>query len=233
MTNLDQIKNKIRALSAKTVENGASESEAFSAMKMIGKLLNEYNLSMDEISVREELCITDFVSTNNKHVNEQVYVSSYVAKLCSVKAWIDRSITGIKIFFFGLEPDVQMAIYLVNVVGVVFESEFKQFKKGDYYKSYQGHRKVLASNFQKGYSSRINERLVEMISENKKQMATNSTGTALVVVEKSKFVDEEFQKSQIKLVSKKNYSKSSYNANARMAGIAAGNKPTLSRPIAQ
>ena len=37
---LDKIKARIRALSAKTVENGCTEAEALSAIAVVGKLVN-------------------------------------------------------------------------------------------------------------------------------------------------------------------------------------------------
>lgn len=230
MTNLTNIKNKIRALMNMTVENGATEAEAFSAMKIVGKLLTEYNLSMDEFSVRKEICVTEFYSTNNKHMNEQVMVAAGIAKFCSVKVWMNRTANGINIYFFGLEPDVQMAIYLTSMIGSVYQNEFNAFKASDIYRNYTGHRRVMASNFQKGYASKINARLGEMMNAQKQSVA-QSGSTALVVVEKSKFVEEEFRKVGPKLVSQKIQSSSKFNSAARAAGENAGNKANLSRPI--
>jgi hypothetical protein len=232
MTNITNIKNKIKALLAKTTDNGASESEALVAMKMVGKLLNEYNLSMDEVTVRDEICVKQFVETNNKHTNEQVMVSPYVAKLCSVKVWMSRTNTGIHIYFFGLEPDVQLAIYLIEMVGNVYQSEFSKFKNSDFYKNYIGHRKTLAINFQHGYATRINTRISQMIEDAKASNISSGSSTALVVIEKSKFVNEEFAKSGPKLVTKKSASSAKYNSGAHSAGSNAGNKPSLSRPLA-
>ncbi len=232
MTNITNIKNKIRALLNKTVENGATEAEAFSSMKIVGKLLEEYNLSMDELSVRNETCVTQFYSTNSKHMNEQVMTSSYIAKFCSVKVWMNRSPKGIDIYFFGLEPDVQMAIYLVNMVGSVYQNEYATFKASDFYKNFDGHGRILASNFLKGYANKINHRLNAMMKEAQQQKAANNLqSTALVVIEKAKFVEEEFKKSGPKLVTSKSYSSSKFNATARIAGENAGNKANLSRPI--
>jgi hypothetical protein len=231
MTNLTNIKNKIRALMNMTVANGATEAEAFSAMKIVGKLLEEYNISMDEFSVRKENCVTEAFHTKNKHMNEQVMTASYVAKFCSVKVWMNRTKTGIDIFFFGLEPDVQMALYLTNMIGNVYNNEFNAFKASDIYRDYNGHRRVMASNFQKGYASKINARLGAMMNEAKQQSVAQTGSTALVIVEKSKFVEEEFRKVGPKLVSQKSYSSSKYNAAARVAGENAGNKANLSRPL--
>ena len=52
---LARVKTKIKALAAKTVEAGCSEHEALHAAEMVGRLLDQYNLSMDEIDIREEV----------------------------------------------------------------------------------------------------------------------------------------------------------------------------------
>src|SRR4051812_12666015 len=54
---LAKVKAKIKALAAKTVEAGCSEHEALHAAEMVGRLLDQYNLSMDEIDIREEVCV--------------------------------------------------------------------------------------------------------------------------------------------------------------------------------
>jgi hypothetical protein len=49
--------SRIKALTEKTVANGCTEAEAMSAAKMVGRLLERYALSMDEIEVREARCV--------------------------------------------------------------------------------------------------------------------------------------------------------------------------------
>jgi Protein of unknown function (DUF2786) len=49
---LARIKARIKALTEKTVANGCTEAEAMSAAEMVGRLLERYALSMDEISER-------------------------------------------------------------------------------------------------------------------------------------------------------------------------------------
>ena len=51
---LNKIKARIKALSDKTVSNGCTEAEAVSAMTMVSKLLNEYNLNMSECDVKRD-----------------------------------------------------------------------------------------------------------------------------------------------------------------------------------
>jgi hypothetical protein len=46
------VKARIKALTDKTVANGCTEAEAMSAAEMVGRLLERYALSMDEIEAR-------------------------------------------------------------------------------------------------------------------------------------------------------------------------------------
>jgi hypothetical protein len=52
-TELTRVKARIKALAEKTVSNGCTEAEAMAAAEMVGRLLERYALSMEEIDVRE------------------------------------------------------------------------------------------------------------------------------------------------------------------------------------
>ena len=56
-TELARVKARIKALAEKTVANGCTEAEALSAAEMVGRLLEQYSLSMDEIEVRTSRCV--------------------------------------------------------------------------------------------------------------------------------------------------------------------------------
>jgi hypothetical protein len=56
-TELSRVKARIKALTEKTVANGCTEAEAMSAAEMVGRLLERYALSMDEIEVRTARCV--------------------------------------------------------------------------------------------------------------------------------------------------------------------------------
>ena len=56
-TELTRVKARIKALADKTVSNGCTEAEAMAAAEMVGRLLDQYALSMEEIDVREEGCV--------------------------------------------------------------------------------------------------------------------------------------------------------------------------------
>ncbi len=259
---LVRIKRKIRALSEKTIDRGASEAEAMFAMKKVGELLLQYNLSMDEVSLRDEPCVTKTFQTDSKHRDVIWNVFSGLQKFCCLKVYHTRpsrwsTVQGITWSFFGLESDVDMALYLCRILTDAEETSTNTFKKTDIYKNFQGHRKTATRNFQIGFGGRINERLYllsrERENEEKKaqeyhaqamaarmvvaseeaqvKAAEAKTGTALICLAKEQMIKEEFAKRGPKLrtVSAKNSGR--YNADARGAGRSAGDKVNLGRPL--
>jgi Protein of unknown function (DUF2786) len=61
-----KLKARIRALAEKTVSNGCTEAEAMAAAEMVGRLLERYALSMQEIDVRHEVCVQVEVPVGGK-----------------------------------------------------------------------------------------------------------------------------------------------------------------------
>ena len=49
---LARVKARIKALAERTVARGCTEAEAMAAAEMVGRLLERYALTMDEIDVR-------------------------------------------------------------------------------------------------------------------------------------------------------------------------------------
>jgi hypothetical protein len=58
-TELSRVKARIRALAEKTTSNGCTEAEALSAAEMVGRLLERYALTMEEVDLRETACCTE------------------------------------------------------------------------------------------------------------------------------------------------------------------------------
>lgn len=255
---LVRIKRKIRALSALTLEKGASESEAMLAMKKVGELLTQYNLSMDEVSMREEPCVTKFYNTLRKKRNVLWETFSGMQKLCGVKAWYgnDRH-NGMCWFYFGLESDVDMALYLSDFLTKTEKLKSELFRRSHIYVNYAGHKSIPLHNFRTAFGQRINERLHTLAREReaaeqksaayhadvmKERMLDATpeaqvaaveakTGTALICLAKEKMIAEEFVKRGPKLRMIKTQTNARYHGGAREAGNNAANNVNLTRPI--
>jgi hypothetical protein len=256
---LQAVKRKIRALIEKTPENGATEAEFMFAMKKVGELLTQYNLNMTEVTLREEVCTTKTFNSGSKRRDVLWNISSGLATFLGLKHYYTRSHTGMIWHFFGLEQDVDMALYLCEFVQKAERTATAEFKRSDIYKSFTGNRIVATNSFQNGFGRRVRDRLIDMAREAEREerkanefhaeqakaagtmveaseeaiveAARQKTGTALMCVAKAKKVEDEFKKNGPKLRYTVARSSARTNYDAFSAGSAAGSRLNLSRPV--
>jgi hypothetical protein len=247
---LDRVKLKIRALAAKTVEAGATEEEALAAMNVVGRLLTQYNLSMNELDVRDASYRTIHMQIGRQKRHPVDHCVPSIAALTGTKTWFHKR-WGTKAdstyAFFGQEQDLQMAEYLFKLIMSAMASELQAFKQTEeyriqYYRTAlgdKGHRSRTAGerasaciSFQRGMASRLAVRLHQMKKEQDDALKAHSNCTALVVL-KGQLIEDAFKKqSGIKLRS----ARVGYhvgNLSAFAAGHEAGEKLNLSRPLNQ
>lgn len=238
MSELIKIKNRIRALSEKTIDRGCSEAEAFNAAEMVGRLLDQYNLTMEECDVREEKCVrkhVDFQMGKRLPISNTVMA---ISVFTGCKAWVSsksivsrnrggigyrRLNTGIT--FFGHEADVELAIYLFNVVVAAYNNATNEFKK---HPDYAGRSSTVS--FQHGFAGRISSRLYKMKNDRDAALAAAATtGTALVAL-KGELIEKELKEQGIRLTSY-TYNTRINDGFAACHGQNAANKVNLSNPI--
>ena len=215
----------IRDLTRKTVKNGCTEAEAMSAAEKVSKLLKDYNLSMDKVSLEEAICITDKILTGKRNRHPISLAILSIVHFCDCRGWSQGGVY----YIFGLETDVSMAKYLYDIIYNAMETELSAFKKSSLYISPNAHRRTLSTSFLKGMAIRIAERLRLMAHKrHDEEKLVVSSGTSLVVVKKTK-VDEEFTKLNLKFNS--NQQKLWVHVAAYKAGKVAGNKVNINRPL--
>lgn len=189
----------IRKLSSQTIDRGCTEGQAEQAMKKIGALLQQFNLSMDEVSLAAEECKEIRVSigsTKGNRVSKSTAVA--VAKFCDCVVYISKDSPGYarnpdgsvkygraskyarlrplkvrgdsKLVFFGLTSDVEMAAYLMETIMAASETSLKEFKKTPEYINFKGHRLAATKSFEHGFASRTSARLNTMKEELEDQL---------------------------------------------------------------
>ena len=87
---LERVKARIKALAEKTVSNGCTEAEAMAAAAMVGRLLERYALSMDEIDVREARCVQVTVPVGGPRRRPIDGCVPAIARFCDCKVWLQR-----------------------------------------------------------------------------------------------------------------------------------------------
>jgi Protein of unknown function (DUF2786) len=228
-TELTRVKARIKALVDKTVSNGCTEAEAMAAAEMVGRLLERYALSMEEIDVREEPCVQVEVPIGGKQRRPIDGCVTAIARFCDCKVWVSRDAATPSYVFFGFEADTTLASYLFKVIDRAMKTEVATFRAAHPRLTGVSLR-TASKSFQQGMAARVADRLNEMHRERDTSVASQrSTGTALILV-KHQVVEDAFRHTEVRLVSAGRLRHVRRNGAFRH-GLAAGDRVNLSRPI--
>jgi len=239
---LSKVKSKIMALSRKTLEAGCSEAEAMSAMTLMGKLLEQYNLTMNECDVRESKCVTVEIPIPSLRRTAMDSCVVGLGKLFHGRVWFSkgyayksryssyRAATPAKYCFFIQEHDKEALEYLFAIIWFALENSVVTYKKSAEYKALLDKKHVFRS-FKIGMAERIGMRLNQMREEaDLNYAASKGTGNSLIVL-KGQLVEQEFNNLGVKLSKARHYKAGIKNFGAYYDGDKEGQKVNLNRPI--
>ncbi len=233
-----RVKARIKALTDKTVANGCTEAEAMAAAEMVGRLLERYALSMDEIEMREARCVQVEIPLGGTRRRPIDGCVPAIARLCDCKVWLARGpkpgaapdTPAIpRYVFFGFETDAALAAYLYAVVARAMANEVLAFRQSKpLLRGVQLRR--ASDSFLHGVAARVAARLEAMHAEREAHVgAQRATGTALILA-KHRVVDEAFAETEVRLVASSAIGRRRI-AGAFREGWAAGARVNLNRPV--
>jgi hypothetical protein len=108
---LDRLVQRIRALRAKTVEQGCTEQEALAAAEKVAELLDRHGLSLSELDLRRQSCEGIGVETDRKRRGPIDDCMGTIAAFFDCRVWGETSEDAtLRYIFFGLPADVQAAV---------------------------------------------------------------------------------------------------------------------------
>jgi hypothetical protein len=223
------VKARIKALAEKTVSNGCTEAEAMAAAEMVGRLLERYALTMEEIDVREARCAQVEIPLGGQRRRPIDGCVTAIARFCDCKVWLSRGAREASYVFFGFEPDIALAAYLFTVIDRAIRTGLVAFRRDQPRLAGVTLRRASRS-FQQGMAARVAERLEEMHRGRDATVATQRpTGAALILV-KHRAVEEAFRETNIRLVSSGRMRRTRLNGAFRR-GLEAGDRVALNRPV--
>jgi hypothetical protein len=189
------ILDKIRALLAKTVENGATEAEAMSAAAKAASMMNDYDLSMDDVDVKESDVKREDFGLDIDMGTFVSMVAMAVARLCGTRYWTDHGGRAATMgTYFGLAHDVEISLYLLEVCQSAMTRELAKYEP-----IIALARKTVRSARRRSFLNGMAQRLAERINE-MADARQRGTGTALVPL-KDALIDAAMQDENIKLKS--------------------------------
>jgi hypothetical protein len=184
---------------------------------------------MQEIDVREALCVRVEVPIGGRQRRPIDGCVTSIARFCDCKVWIVRDAVVPSYVFFGFESDTELAGYLYDLINHAMQTELEVFRVAN--PQLRATRLRSASkSFQQGMAARIADRLVHLHQARDATVAAQrSTGTALMLI-KHRVVDDAFRETEIRLVSAGSLTRARVNGAFRH-GMAAGDRVNLNRPV--
>ena len=222
------VKARIKALTARTVARGCTEAEALAAAEMVGRLLERYALTMEEVDLRQEPCVQVEVPIGGQRRRPIDACVPAIARFCDCKVWLARSERQARYVFFGFETDTVLAAYLFAVIDRAVRTELLGFRQTRKSLTGTALRRASAS-FQHGIAARVAERHETMHSDREAAVgAQRSNGTALILA-RHQVVEDAFRASKVRLHALPGLT---LRRNAAYhAGRAAGERVNLNRPV--
>ena len=226
MADRSAIIDKIKALLAKTTENGATEAEMMSALDKASAMMDAYDISDEEVRVtKEEAAILHADPPDLKDPHKIKWRLTYaVSNFCNVQIYRSRKQTGLKCI--GMPSDVQLAMWLLDSLADFVFAELYAHLIGCL--APKSERKIITRSFVEACCERISDRLLELIERSKQ--ARTSNGRELVVI-KDAAIKAYMKEHDIHLHTCCGYSSSNVNDGARQAGRAAGERASFGRPV--
>jgi len=163
MADRDSILTKLEALMKRTRENGASEAEVESAMAVARKLMDEHNVAMEEVLLRQsrgkaftvEIKEETARSTTMPRPFEQLLLH-LVSEICGVRWYYrpdpktpDRTTRLTHYVFYGMEQDILVAKLLFLELLVVIRA-MASVKVGSGGGGLQARRRAYCEGFSRG-----------------------------------------------------------------------------------
>lgn len=234
-TELAKVKARIRALAARTVDRGCSEAEALAAAAKVGELLDVYGLTMSEVELREEACVERRLPPQGTAGTALRWLLPSLLRFCECRGWTDGRHD---IVLFGLEPDVQMAEYLLHVVAGALRFEENRFRVGRDYREAAARTtpQAVLRSYRYGFADRVAKRLDAMTAargqaqEARRAAAMGASASTALVLAKERKLEEGVRQLGVRLRTVRSTA-TVRDRGAYGRGAEAGGRVGLERPV--
>ena len=199
MEKKEKIKLRIRALLAKTTENGASKEEAVSAMAKAQKLMSDYYIQEGDLN-DPFLGETPMLKVTERH-KSAYNMTGFYFELSELFDCVHYYTTD-KVTFFGFETDVELCIYFTHFITNACLAEKAKFIKSEDYKHRKRgyHGRTLVAAFVRGFIDQVAFKMQEMYEDRRRERSrSENQQNALVIVKKKNKVEKAFKELGVKI----------------------------------
>lgn len=188
---IESIKEKIRNLLNRNVQNGASPAEAETCMRKANELMTKYLIDAYDLKTKEGNCESRSTTLHRKNQILKIMLST-LCRTFDVKCFDSHNMG---LVMFGFPVDLDIVEYFRKMLIDTMEFEIAQYRKSAEYKYETKERRlngnVVINDFILGFCKRVCETLNDLYDERNKQFE-KATGTSLMVV-RADVVDRELK----------------------------------------
>lgn len=167
------IKHKIRALLSKTVNNGATEAEAISAMIKAQELMKQHYIEEHELSQIDEIVVVKL-----PYNSLMIYILYNLGQLFNCKTWF---VTKEHMYFYGYETDTKLASYFYDFILKTVKTSYNQYTKSLEYNDLvlidKLSKRTIKNNFSKGFLNGIYLKISKIYEQRNNQFTTSKEGS--------------------------------------------------------
>jgi hypothetical protein len=214
---------RIRALMERTTANGCTEAEAQAAAEGVDRLLAQYEIDLDEVSVKSQDVVRLDIAASAHSVR---FAALNIGKFTDCTVWSDPP----DITFLGLELDTEVAEYLVLLFMRAIDRGTTDFTllNSDYALQDSTGRVNMVQSFEIGMASRLGERLMHLKSS---RDFNQRTGGFDLVVAKGALVKQALGVLGIHLAKSGRGGASIRDKAAYQAGYSAGDRVSINQGV--
>jgi len=204
---------KVKAILAKTMENGCTEGEAMAALAKARELMATYEIDEKELNAFDQEKATIFKTAVQDPYEIKYFLAKFVGKFTRCRAWAGKDKV---VCFAGLESDVIFATWLLDTLQRFVMRALRDFQKQRILKNMTNSNYTSAS-FVRGCTVRISQKLKELCP-------AEVTENALVTAE--------LARNGIVLAKRRASGREAHMPSVK-DGMAAGNHARFDRPVSQ
>lgn len=235
MSDIESIKEKVRALLAKATDAAATPDEAASAMAMARKLMDKYQLSEDQIAkaTDDDFKTDSWHYTKDRKGNVVVhpvdrYCGVMAGKFCGVKPYITAQ--G-DMAAFGFASDVELFKWMMAAFKTHAEADWQRYKVFQMKSKRLLDIKDARKSFMHGFCKGINERLQDWLYREVPKGEVNERNA--LVVRKLSIVEAKMAEMGMILGKAKHRGSMGGNTEAAGAGVNSARSAGVGRGMGQ
>ena len=225
-TQREGLLDKIRALLAKTVGSGCTESEALAALSKARAMMDAHEITEDELRLTkaEAAVLRSEPQDSLDPHNIKFHLMGPVARFCNCQVWQKRRRDTKVVEFCGLQSDVRLASWLLDTLAQFVQAEIVRHLMETL--PPKSERRRVITGFVQGSTERIGARLDALRDQS--VAAATSNGRELVLV-KNAAVDAKMKACGIKVTGCCLGGQT--NDAGYQAGLSAGDRASFGRPV--